>query len=298
MQMNLLRRCNMVGQSYVCSNISWYQKAVSSPNRRQKCYSNLSWLDNDNRPTSTRWVNGTLLGLGRPNPISCILMGKCLLGRYFYTQRTQSKRTWRTSLLRVLKGICLVTGAGFWVGLIVVLFMVEDVTVKKSDHDVTLDQESMLRTLKFYGILKNESWSDADGIVKPENADNVREEVKSKEFALSSVWEKLRNEEGVQLTFGKTVQISGYKCGETDRRLDQTVANLEDGNVWNAHCFIEGLNGKAGLLSIMFERANANSEWVPTRVYLEIVKESGDIVCNVSGHLPNGLKNFTRLSNQ
>ena len=200
-------------------------------------------------------------------------------------------------LLRVLKTVCLVTGASVWAALILVYLWVEDFKVEKSERVEVESPEAgaIPRDLRFLGVLNNDQSSDAEAIILNEN-DSLRNEVNQKLSAFNEVWQKLSKEEGVRLSLGGPVEICGYKCNNGTIMDTDLLQTDDDGNnKWSANCYIEGKKG-AGVLSILFERLHTESEWIPTRVHLETLKESGEIVCNVSGNLPHGLRNFTRLS--
>eukprot|EP00112_Aurelia_sp_Birch-Aquarium-sp1_P011260 Seg23678.1 transcript_id=Seg23678.1/GoldUCD/mRNA.D3Y31 product="hypothetical protein" protein_id=Seg23678.1/GoldUCD/D3Y31 len=199
-------------------------------------------------------------------------------------------------VLRILRNLFLITGAGVWFALIVVLLMVDDIKVQKTETmDLSSERETAQRTLKFYGIIRDSDLTDEEKALTFE-PEEVKREMDDKQSALALLWDKLRNEEGVKLPFGSPVEFCGYKCSDVNKDFKSDLFGEDDDrNFWQANCLIEGKHGM-GILKVVFERHDSEAEWTATRVHLEKVQESGEVVCNVSSPLPNGLKNFTRLS--
>ena len=201
-------------------------------------------------------------------------------------------------VLRILKIICLITGISVWTILVVVLFMIDELKFEKSDKmDLSSSEPwSLIRTMKFLGIVSEEENDDIEALLKLHDNDKVKFELNEKINAFQDVWSRLREEDGVKLSLGNPVEICGYKCSTDKGNDDSWCVDKEDKKTkWIASCYVEGNNGTA-ILSILFERHHTESEWVATKVHLEKVKESGEVICNVSSNLPNGLRNFTRLS--
>ena len=157
-----------------------------------------------------------------------------------------------------------------------------------------------------------------------------------KDDALDSLWRKLKEEERIDEVFGDPVYICGYsysnkigkeffkhveeskeeesalskgvqfkeeentkKGNESEQdKSEQNESEKEDRNegvkLWDAGWFIEG-SKKVGLMKVKFEEHK--KEWIPVALHLETLEKSGQVVSEVSGSLPNGIKNFTRLSN-
>lgn len=199
-------------------------------------------------------------------------------------------------LLRILKLICLVTGIGVWGVLILLYVMVDELKFEKSDkmEVSTLEPLSLIRNLKFLGIIEDDQNIDMEAILKSHSDEVTKMEISERLHAFQDVWQKLKDEEGLQLSLGKPVEICGYNCS-TEKEDSWHISNEDKKNKWRAKCYIEGSDGTA-ILKVLFERHHTDSEWVATKVHLEKVTESGEVICNVSGTLPNGLKNFTRLS--
>ncbi|XP_032230890.2 uncharacterized protein LOC5506567 [Nematostella vectensis] len=75
---------------------------------------------------------------------------------------------------------------------------------------------------------------------------------------------------------------------------EQDTISSENGTTWTVSCYVEGPK-LTGVLQVEFSRVN--KDWVPVSIHLETVQKTGDVICNVSGPLPNGVTRFTRLSN-
>ena len=217
-------------------------------------------------------------------------------------ERPQPKRS--HLVLRILRNLFLITGAGVWFALIVVLLMVDDIKVQKTEiMDLSSEKETAQRTLKFYGIINDSDLTDQSDVTDESKVltfepEEVKKEMEDKQSALARLWDKLRNEEGVKLPFGSPVEFCGYKCSDVSKDFKSDLFREDtnnDRNFWQANCLIEGKHGM-GILKVVFERHDTEAEWTATRVHLEKVQESGEVICNVSSSLPNGLKNFTRLS--
>jgi hypothetical protein len=139
-------------------------------------------------------------------------------------------------------------------------------------------------------------------------------DILKKENALDNVWQKLSQEEHVKDVFGEPVFICGYnykimsedlgKFKVDDSKMEEQVGResevqegdveTEDDSTWEAGCYIEG-SKKLGVMTMKFKKHK--EEWVPVSLHLETLEKTGHVVSNVSGLLPNGIKNFTRLSN-
>ena len=217
-------------------------------------------------------------------------------------ERPQPKKS--HLVLRILRNLLLITGAGVWFALVVVLLMVDDIKVQKTEiMDLSSEKETAQRTLKFYGIINDSDLTDKSELTDEAKVltfepEEVKKEMEDKQSALARLWEKLRNEEGVKLPFGSPVEFCGYKCSDVSKDFRSDLFGEDDNNdrnFWQANCLIEGKHGM-GVLKVAFERHDIEAEWTATRVHLEKVQESGEVICNVSSPLPNGLKNFTRLS--
>lgn len=148
--------------------------------------------------------------------------------------------------------------------------------------------------------------------------------IMKKDDALDRVWRKLNQEERIKEIFGHPVYICGYNYSNKIRKeffehmevsankplMSEQVApqeversvnsekgsenEVENSRLWEAGCYIEG-SKKVGLLKVKFEEHKR--EWVPVALHLETLEKSGHVVSDVSASLPNGIKNFTRLSN-
>lgn len=144
--------------------------------------------------------------------------------------------------------------------------------------------EFQSRMSAFYNVPK-----DTDGETRAR-------ELMAKDFAFMKIWTKLRNEDGVIQRFGKPVMLSGFHVPVQVAQESDQKAEISDQKEkpWKASCYVEGPK-LSGVLDVEFTWVN--KEWIPVSLHLEGLQKSGDIVCNVSAPLPNGLTRFTRLSN-
>lgn len=201
-------------------------------------------------------------------------------------------------LLRILKYICLVTGISVWAILLVVLFMVDELKLDKSDqHGISSTEPwSLMRNLKFLGMVENDQCNDLEATLLSYSDEKVRAEISEKLNAFQELWLRLRDEEGIQLSLGSPVELCGYKCCQDEEHAGSSHCKSEDKKIkWKANCYVEGSKGVA-VLQALFERHHTESDWVATKVHLEKIGGTGEVVCDVSSSLPNGLNNFTRLS--
>ena len=197
-------------------------------------------------------------------------------------------------LWAVTKVICFATGAAVWIGGTVALLLVDEVKVEEiRDVGPPVNNDVKLRALTFYDVTSEHSGSLDDINV----SEDIQEEMTVKERAFRVLWNKLKDEETVRTKFGDPVQICGFRCAKilNDKLKGHTSAVTSAKTSWHASCYVEGSEG-VGILKMRFERPSYNAEWIITSAHLEMLEPSREVLCDVSGSLPNGIKNFTRLS--
>ena len=217
--------------------------------------------------------------------------------RCFASYSTQTDK-FSSRLWRVLKGILTFTGGVFWVvpvflyggylaGLVQVDVEERDQMHFQQEEAIGGVSEFRNGLLSFYNIRK-----EAD-------KEALSTEVHGKDYAFMKLWTKLRNEEGILKRFGEPVRLSAFHVPdkilrEVSTGMSETPKSRTAEKLWKACCYVEGPRLK-GLLEVEFSLVN--SEWIPVSLQLEGLQKSGDVICNVSAPLPNGLTRFTRLSN-
>ncbi|EDO35169.1 predicted protein [Nematostella vectensis] len=230
--------------------------------------------------------------------------------RFNYSTGVNDKRTFKQRLWRILRVLFLVTGGAVW-GLPALVYFgylsgfVEIDVREKDESEIrkSASDEYTNRMLEFFDVAKN---------LKGEER---FKEIGDKHHALTQIWNKLRSEDGVVKKFGKPVELSGYQVrankvtdqfvfagGSDDPEIikdhlveqEQDTISSENGTTWTVSCYVEG-SKLTGVLQVEFSRVN--KDWVPVSIHLETVQKTGDVICNVSGPLPNGVTRFTRLSN-
>ena len=200
-------------------------------------------------------------------------------------------------LMQGIRIICLITGISVWILLVAVLFFVDELKVDTVDRDDVFPSEewAIQRSFKFLDTPEGHGLFAPDLDWSSKEAEQIKSEINTKLNAIGAIWEKLKVDDMLQHSLGNTIEVFGYKCCEERGSTIWNVDQNEKSTKWVANCYIEGSNGLA-MLSVMFERPDTESEWVATKLYVEKIKESGEVICNVSSSLPNGLKHFTRLS--
>ena len=232
-----------------------------------------------------------------------------------------SINVWRKRLWTVVRSILWTTGALVWFITIVAYLSLERISVNVHEERVGVGVGLNALEKKLMSDFYNEK--DEAAIMR-------------KDDALDSLWKKLKEEERIDEVFGDPVYICGYsysnkigkeffkhveeskeeelalskgvqfkeeentkKGNESEQdKSEQNESEKEDRNegvkLWDAGWFIEG-SKKVGLMKVKFEEHK--KEWIPVALHLETLEKSGQVVSEVSGSLPNGIKNFTRLSN-
>lgn len=209
-------------------------------------------------------------------------------------------QVWRKRLLTLVRGVFLTTGALVWIVALFAYVSLEKVSVNVHEERGGLGLNALENKLM------NNFYKTKDEAM-----------IMKKDDALDQVWMKLKEEERIVDIFGDPVYICGYsysdKIGEDILEEESSIKGesssskevefteekngnkVEDGKLWDAGCFIEG-SKKVGLMNVKFEEHK--QMWVPVALHLETLEKSGQVVSDVSGPLPNGIKNFTRLSNE
>ena len=200
-------------------------------------------------------------------------------------------KSWRRRLWTVVRGVFIATGGFVWVIIVAAYFVLDKVTVDVLENDNTAAANRFQKKLAehFYEE-KHEA------------------EILKKESALNLVWEKLSQEEQVKEIFGQPLYVCGYGHrfmndaqdlgtvgGKADEKGEvENFTETSNESTWEAGCYIEG-SKKIGVMDVKFEKRKL--EWIPVSLHVETLERTGHVVSNVSASLPNGITNFTRLSN-
>jgi len=211
-------------------------------------------------------------------------------------QPRRKRRVFYTSL-KIMKVLCLIMGIGTWIVLVLFLLLGDDLKVRDKQiiEAIPSNYWEIVRKYKFLGIL------DSEELLIPTLQDDddkelVTDEVIDKMSKFNDILKKILTDESVQTSLGSSVEKCGYNCnGNICNGFPYSIDESERKTKWVASCYIEGSSGVA-VLHILFERHNTKSQWVATKLHLQKIKESGDVLCNLSSSLPNGLAHFTRLS--
>ena len=219
--------------------------------------------------------------------------------RLYQKGSTHVNKSWKTRVFIVVRGVLMTTGSFVWLVALLAYLSLDKVTVDvlEDEHDAAASSLQSKLAEHFY---------------KEEN----ETEILKKKNALDSVWQKLSQEEQIKAIFGEPVFICGYKYkfmnedwrkfanemdgrkteGEVERQSEVLENNAEtaSGLTWEPECYIEGPK-KLGVMNVKFKKHE--EEWIPVSLHLETLEKTGHVVSKVSGLLPNGIKNFTRLSN-
>ena len=219
--------------------------------------------------------------------------------RFYQGRAAPTNKSWKTRIWTIVRGIFLVSGGLVWFVAAIAYMSLDQVTVDVMEDNAASNTIQRKLAEHFYKE-KNEA------------------DILKKESALDGVWQKLSKEDEIRDIFGHPVFICGYNYkfmnealdavklekevdgekmeGQVEQENEIQGKNVEtkDDSVWEAGCYIEGPK-KLGVLNMKFEKHK--DEWVPVSLQLETLERTGCVVSNVSGSLPNGIKNFTRLSN-
>lgn len=268
-------------------------------NQVLKCVSTMRLIgsskSNRNLLANSKLLRKNVGLLARPNIASLIL--KQL--RYYQTGSKWRGESWKRKISSVVRWILLVSGGMVWLAALIAYISLDKVTVDVLESESNAATETLLRKL-------------AEHFYQEKNADNILK----KTNAIESIWQKLSQEEQIKEIFGQPVFICGYHYnlsnemqdlgqftnevdeakGEKQGKQEMRAGDVEAVNnlVWQAGCYVEGPK-QVGLMTVKFE--NHKEEWVPVSLNLETLRKTGHVVSDVSGLLPNGIKNFTRLSN-
>lgn len=216
-----------------------------------------------------------------------------------YQRGTRAERpiSWKSRMWIAFRGVFIATGGLVWLVLIVGYFALDRITVDILDSDKNMGAYALQKKLSEHFFKE----TDAEAILVKDNA-------------LENIWHKLSEEERIKEIFGQPVFICGYNYvqGKEDvERLQKSFSKIkiEDSemtnstddfetsvraSVWEAECYVQGPK-TLGQMKVVFEKLN--NDWVPVSLHLETLDKTGLVVSNVSSSLPNGIKNFTRLSN-
>ncbi|XP_028401019.1 uncharacterized protein LOC114524101 [Dendronephthya gigantea] len=200
-------------------------------------------------------------------------------------------KSWRKRLWTVVRGVFVATGGFVWLVIFAAYFALDKVTVDVLENDKSAAANTLQKKL-------------AEHFYKEKH----EAEILKKESALDSVWEKLSKEEEIKEIFGQPLYVCGYNYrfmsdAQDLRRVDGKVEEKDEResfketlneSTWEAGCYIEGPK-KMGVMDVKFEKHK--EEWIPVSLRVETLEKTGHVVSNVSASLPNGITNFTRLSN-
>lgn len=212
------------------------------------------------------------------------------------TDRTApTKNIWK-----IIRLLFLITGGLIWTlpGVIYAGYKIGLIKVEVEEDDENENENNQQMNERIFSIF--DVSKDADQVIRTK-------EINEKSSALINIWNQLKLEEGIVSKFGGSVDLIGYKgkswieyLGEhhnlgSDILGEQMNGKKKDGLLeWCVACIVAGPQ-LTGVLELQF--CKVNSEWVPVSLRLEGLQKTGDIICDVSGPLPNGVKRFTRLSN-
>ena len=206
----------------------------------------------------------------------------------------------QSAVMRTLKIICMISGLGAWIILVISLLLIDDLKLETSHKDEFYLPELIRSSILlgsadgaelFYEELHEEGKADLMS-----NQSELKSEVVEKIHAFREVWIKLKDEEGIQSSLGDSVDICGYKWHQgKESNVSWNIDEDERKTKWMAVCYIEGSLGIA-TLNILFERPNTESKWVATKLHLEKIKETGEVLFSSSIIFQNDPEGFMQLS--
>ncbi|XP_031557455.1 uncharacterized protein LOC116294065 [Actinia tenebrosa] len=229
----------------------------------------------------------------------------------FLASGADSKGVLRQKLWKILRVLFMVTGGIVW-GLPAVLYIGFKTGLIKVEVEEREESEHVRHDERLFSVFD---------VSRDAEHDSRAIEISDKSSALMKIWNKLKLEEGVLKKFGEPVDLIGYqgKCSscrfsnkyphfdsaelkkgsseiiQDSEILDENKKENENGIVgWCVSCIVAGPK-QTGILDLEFSKDN--KEWIPVSLRLEELQKTGDVVCNVSGPLPNGITRFIRLSN-
>lgn len=230
-----------------------------------------------------------------------------------FATRTDNLKTTRQNLWKILRILFLVTGGVVW-GLPAIVY----VGYKTGLLKVEVEEDNESETNH---SLDDRIFSIFD-VSKDDEHDTRAREIGEKSSALMKIWNQLKLEEGIVRKFGDPVDLIGYRGNSWIEYIDKhNIFSLEqhDSNnhntqdleilmekkmdekkkrngilEWCVACVVAGPK-LTGILELQFSKVNA--EWVPVSLRLEGLQKTGEVICDISGPLPNGVTRFTRLSN-
>lgn len=260
---------------------------------------------------STKWTKQALVSFSPlfPRVIACRSYQRDRYNESVSRTKVWTKRLWAV-VRRVVRIIFLTTGALVWIATVVGYLSLERISVNVHEEQAGVGLNALEKKLM------SNFYNEKDDIA-----------IMRKEDALDGIWKKLKEEERIVEVFGDPVYVCGYsyigkefvkhvdeskeepslstgvefkeeenakKGNESEQNESEEEDRTEGVKLWDAGCFIEGTK-KVGLMNVKFEEHQ--NEWVPVALRLETLEKSGQVVSDISGSLPNGIKNFTRLSN-
>ena len=214
----------------------------------------------------------------------------------FQNLQSRTKRGVFYTSLKVLKVLCLLMGVSTWIVLALVLLLGDGLKFREEQiiEAIPSNYWAIVRKYKFLGIL------DSEGLLIPpvqddDEKEEVTDEVLDKIAGFFGILERILSDERVQTSLGSSVETCGYNCsGNICNGFPYSIEKSREKTKWVASCYIEGSDGMA-VLHILLEKYSAH-KWVATKLHLQKIEDSGDVLCNLSSSLPNGLAHFTRLS--
>lgn len=212
----------------------------------------------------------------------------------FLATGPNSRGVLRQKLWKILRVLFMITGGAVW-GLPAVLyfgFKTGLIKVEMEEQDES-EHEHVRHDERLFSVFD---------VSKDAEHDSRAREISDKSSALMKIWNKLKLEEGVLKKFGEPVDLIGYhgnsscKFSYQSNQVDSGEHKKDSSEIveWCVSCIVAGPK-KTGILDLEFSKVNR--EWIPVSLQLEGLEKTGEVVCNVSGPLPNGITRFIRLSN-
>jgi len=211
-------------------------------------------------------------------------------------QKLQPRKR-RRLILKTLEVLCVITGMIVWFALIAnLLYGNEQKSNKVNDRAILPDEPWLaVRCFKFLGS-KYTKKLDAGEYLTLNEVGEVADDFRGKFIAFKEMLDKLKDDKGIQYSLGNCIDLCSFGgFWRMDSDMSWNIDEAERDTKWVASCYIEGSNGIASL-NILFERHDTQSTWVATKLHLQKMKESGEAIYNLTSSLPNGLAEFSCLS--
>ena len=224
--------------------------------------------------------------------------------RQFASETDRLEKT-QKNLWKITRILFLITGGLFWTLPVVVYagYKIGLIKVEVDEDEYDEGENSRLTNDRIFAIF--DVSKDVDKVSRTK-------EIGEKSTALGKAWDQIRLEEGIVRKFGGPVNLIGYigkswseyfeknhHFGSEKFKINLLGEQMNDEKKdesleWCIVCIVAGPQ-LTGVLELQF--CKVNSEWIPVSLRLEGLQKTGDIICDVSGPLPNGVTRFTRLAN-